>query len=223
MLVPFDGVGLVEHVQKAFEAVAGAPLKVGDLHDDGVVREAFDEAVGHTLGDDVGVIVQVAAADVNDGFFQVAQLVPQDVDGNHGNSVAAGVFRFFRDVLFGEVLRAQVLAEAEGLGCQPCLLQLDKNQVLGTVLVAHFGGEVNPEQGNVGLAQARVFVAAHLHLSDLFLQEGRQHDAGYPFVFHHVFEDHVVYGIGNDSHNCVVFNVYAKVRKLFWKRNYTKV
>ena len=170
MPVLFPTVILVEDVQQAFQVIARAPFQVRDLHDDGVVRQAFDEGVGHAVGYGVGVVVKIAAADIDNGFLQIAQFVPQDVDGYHGKAEALGIFIARRYVLLIEVLRAEVLPETQGLGGKPCLLQFNQDEVLLPVFFSYLGREVNAEQGDGLPAQVGVFVLAHLHFHHLFLQ-----------------------------------------------------
>ena len=193
---------LVEHAQQTFQAVAGASGEERDLYDDAVMRQTLDERVGSR--ERMVIIVQIAAAHIDHRLGEVAQGMPQDVDGNDGQPIGpflSVLVLLFDDVLLVEVLRTQVLAEAQGLRNQPGLLQLDKDKVFRTVVLANLCREVDAEERDACLLHGCILVAAHLQVYDLLFQQCGEQYLGHFLVFHQEFENSVVNRVGNDGHN----------------------
>ena len=168
-------------------------VQQGDLHDDAVVREAFDEGVGFIAFQEIAIVVVGVMVHVNHGRVDIAHSVAKQIDSHHGECVL--VFAVFDNVLLSAVLRTEVLSEAQRLRFQPGFLQFDKHQMLVTIVFAYSGGEVNAKHGDAIARGVDILVRTLLYLHHSLFQEGREYGAGDALVLHEVFEYRVVYGV----------------------------
>ena len=193
---------LVKYAQQAFETVAGATGEERDLYDNAVMGQTLDKGVGSRK--EVVVIIQIAAAHVHHRLGEVAQGMPQYVNGDDGQAITPFLSVFvlrFDNVLLVEVLRAQILTETQGFSNEPGLLQFDEDEVFRTVVFTDLCREVYAEEGDASLLHGRILVAAHLKFYDiLFEQCGEEYLSDF-LVFHQEFEDGIVNRVSNDSHN----------------------
>ena len=110
------------------------------------MNQALDKWVGKSLEHFVTVVVIRLVAHVENRLFDVAHLVPQQVDRYHGDAIAvSNAVILVADVLGVGILRAEVLAETKGLGFQPCFLQLNQHQTQLPVGLADLRAEVDAE------------------------------------------------------------------------------
>ena len=77
--------------------------------------------------------------DIKYGFFYVAYLVAQQIDGYGGQGIVA------IHVLGVRVVNPQILSEAQCFSGQPCLLELYENQMFFAFLIANGCPKVNTE------------------------------------------------------------------------------
>ena len=73
MLVVTILIGLIENTQYFIKPVVDLPMQTGNLHNDAVVGQTFNECVGHTLGDKLLIIVVCLMADIDDGLLNVTK------------------------------------------------------------------------------------------------------------------------------------------------------
>ena len=125
MVICFHTAVLVENAQQTFQMITGTPFQKRNLHNDTVMRQAFDKRVRHTLPDFPTVIIQVTSAHIYHRFTQVAQLMPQNINGDNRQSISSSV-SFTMNILRIQILCAQILAEPQGFRSQPCFLQLNQ-------------------------------------------------------------------------------------------------
>ena len=186
-------VRLVEDAQHFLQSVVDLTVKTGNLDDDAVVGQAVDEWMGQALGYEIVIVVVGMTTYIKHRFLDVADLMAQQVNGYHRNGIA--LFALRQDVLRVGVVHAQILAETERLGLEPCLLQLDEYQMLASVRLTNGGPEIYSEYGQAFAGGVCIFVATHFHIDDLLFQQCRQQCLCNALVLHEVLEHDVVYGI----------------------------
>ena len=214
MLIIFQAISLIEHLQQTFQPVAHPSFQIRDLHDDAVVRQAFDKPVRHPFSDKIRIIVQVITPHVDNRLLQISQLMSQDVNGDKRKPVSIGIVMLRQNVPLIEILDAEILAEAQRLGAEPRFLQLDEDQVLGSIGVADNSGEINPVKRDLRALGSRKLMRAHLQTHNLLLQQSRQQDFRDAVVFHHVFEHRIINRVCNDRHGrnelkCYIMQRYS--------------
>ena len=106
-------------------------MKAGNLYDDAVVGQAVNERVWQSFGHDFPVVVIRLVPYIEDRFLDVPHLMPQQIDGHHGNGMLVGAV--FVNVTGVFILDAQVLPETKRLCGNPCLLQFYKDKMLAAV------------------------------------------------------------------------------------------
>ena len=79
-------------------------------------------------------------------------------------------------------------------------MQFYQDELLVAVLLAHGGTEVDAEDAEHLFLTVTILVRTHLDLHNILFQQCRQDGAGYTLVFHQVFENGVVDGVGNVHH-----------------------
>ena len=110
---------------------------------------------------------------------------------------------------------AKILAEAQCLCLQPCLLQLYQNQLQASVFLPNLGSEVNAEHRNLVTRTVGIFMLAHLNFGHFPLQKSRKYGLGHAVVFHQVFEHRVINRVCNTyNHNLILSFVGANI----WNR-----
>ena len=206
MIIVSDTVILVENAQEPLQVIAGTPLQIGNLHDDAIVRQTLDKRIGNPFLDLVAVVIQIPATDVHHRLAQVAQLMPQDIDGDDGQTVTARVL-IRGHILLIQVLNAQVLPETERFRSEPCLLQLDQHQLFLARRVVDTGGKIKAEQGNTCLLDVRVLVVTHFQVTHLLFQQGGKEHLGGTLVLHEELEHGVVNRIRDNYHSYFIFMV----------------
>ena len=157
---------LVEDAQHLVEAVVHLATETRNLHDDAIVREAVHKGVGKTFCHYLVIVVVCLVIDIQDRLFDVAHLVPENIDRHHrqgGAVLALGV-----DVLGTGVLHAEILSEAQCLRFHPRLLQFNEDQMERSVLLLHGRPEVDAEDRERIAADVGVLVRPHLHSHHLF-------------------------------------------------------
>ena len=204
VLVVNADAALVKDAKNLVKTIVNDAVQTRYLHNDAVVVQALHKTVGYALHHGLVLIVEHLMAHIDDRVFYVAHRVAKQVDSHHRQGMAVGTVG--HDVLRVLVVHAQILAEAKGLGGQPRLLQLYQYELLLTVVLPDGGPEVNAEDRQRLLLSVGVLVWAHLHLHDVFFQQGRENGACYAFVLHEVLEHYVVDGIGNGYHGVLFFS-----------------
>ena len=81
---------LVEDAEHLVQAVVDLSVQTGNLHDDTVVCQAVDKGIGQPPRNNVVVIVVGVAAHIEHRLLDVAHLMAQEINGNHGDGVAFG-------------------------------------------------------------------------------------------------------------------------------------
>ena len=190
---------LVEDAQHLVEPVVDTAVETGNLHEDAVVVETVDKAIGDALRHGYVIIVERLMAHVDHGFFYLADGMPQQVDGHHRQCVTVGTVG--NDVAGVLVVYAQVLSEAEGLRGEPCLLEFHQYELFLTVALADGGPEIDAEDGEHLLLAVGVLMGPDFNFHYILLQQCRENGTGYAFVLHEVLEHGVVNRVGNRHHN----------------------
>ena len=111
---------LVEDAQHLVKAIIDFSVQTWYLHDDAVMVQTIHKRVGNAMSDKMVVVIVCLVPDVDDRGLYLAHGMPQQIDGYHGQGMTVGTGG--HDVLRVLVVNAQILAEAQGLGGQPCLL-----------------------------------------------------------------------------------------------------
>ena len=188
-------------------------MQPGDLHDDAVVSQTVHKRIGKPLCHNLAVVVVRLPAHIQHRFLDVAYLVTQQIDRHHRDGVGTATFRLHVGLV--GILCPEILAEAQRLRRQPCLLQFYQYQVLRTVTLTHCGAKVDAEDGETFAPDIGVLVAALLHLHHLLLQQSREDGLRDALVLKQILENDVVDRIGNGCHHVVVLGFPpAKVRTL---------
>ena len=201
-------VGLVEYAEHPVQPVVDLPVQKRNLDDNAFMDEAVDERVGESIGHLAALVVTGLVVDIEHWHFDVSDPMPENIHRHHRKPVGRAQL-FLHHVLWVGILGSEILPEAQGLGLQPSLLQLDENQAQRPVVLADARPEVDAEHGDVVAVAIGVLVAAYLHLHHLFLQQRRKDGAGDPLVLHQIFEDGVIDGICySNDHNTTRFLFY---------------
>ena len=190
---------LVEYAEHLLKTVVHTAFQSRYLHDYAVVGETLNERVFLALLYHLAVVVEHVVVDINHRLLNVADSMSEKVNGNHW--ICESFRRVFADVYLVTVLRTQILAEAQGLRVEPCLLQFYKDDAVLeslalSVLLPHGSCKVDAEHGERVACGVYILVRAHLHLHHLFLQQCREDSFRYAFVRHYIFEHGVVNRIG---------------------------
>ena len=184
------GLRLIEDAEYLLQPVVYLAFQQGNLHDDAVVLETLHEGVGLGERHFIPVVVVYFVPCIHDSFVDVADAVPEEIHGNGRKCVfPVGVLAH---VLLVVVLQGEILPEAQCLRLQPCLLQFDKDEVFLAVVFPYGGGKVHAEHGYPLTHNVGIFMAAHLHVHHLFLQEGGNHRPCDAFVFHKILEYSII-------------------------------
>ena len=165
------------------------------LHNDAVVSKAVDKRIGQALRHQFVVVVVRLTAHVEHWLFYVAHLVTQQIYRHHGNGVCALMLR--QHILHIGILCTEILAEAQGLRFQPCLLQFYQYQVAVAVTLPDGGSEVNAEYRQPVATDVMVLVATCLNRHHVLFKQCRQQSPGDAFILYQVLEHDVVYRICN--------------------------
>ena len=112
---------LVEYAEHLFKAVVHAPLQSWYLHDYAVVCKALHERLLLSVLDHLSVVVVYIMVYVYHRLLNVAHTMPEQIDSHHG--VGKAFRRVAAYVQLVAVLRTKILAEAQCLRVEPCLLQ----------------------------------------------------------------------------------------------------
>ena len=208
-------VGLVEDAQHLYEAVVYPAMQERYLHDYAVVHQALHEWVRHPLCHLHAIVVVGLVPDVQHRLLDVSHPMPEQVYGYHRDAVAVGI-GVLQDVVGVGVLRAEVLAEAERLRLEPCLLELYKDELQAAVVLAYLRPEVDAEHGYLIARAVGILVLAHLYLRHLSLQQGGEKRLGYAVVLHEVLEDRIVNRVCYAYYHGCFLLLVAKVLLLFY-------
>ena len=139
---------LVENAEHLLKAVVHTAFQPRYLHNYAVVGETLNERVFLALLYHLAVVVEHVVVDINHRLLNVADSMSEKVNGNHW--ICESFRRVFADVYLVTVLRTQILAEAQGLRVEPCLLQFYKDDAVLeslalSILLPHGGCKVNAE------------------------------------------------------------------------------
>ena len=166
------------------------------------MRQTVDKGVGQPLYHLVAEIILSLVMYIEHRFLYLSHAMAQQIDSHHGQRIAVG-----SHVLRITVLSAQILAEAQCLRFQPCLLQLYKDDLHAAVVLSNLRSEVDAEDRQCVALLIGVLMGSQLHFQHFLLKEGRENGACHSFVFHEVFEDNVVNGIGYGKHIGIVIKI----------------
>ncbi len=207
---------LVEHAEHLVQPVVDLAMQQRNLHDDAVVYQAVDEGVLVSVGHLRAIVVEGFVAHIDDGLVYVADAVPQEIHGHHGEGVSLSV-AFLLHVLLRVVLCREITAEAQGLRVEPCLLQFDEHEVLLPVVFLDARCEVDAEHRQVVACDVGVLMAPHLHTDDLLLEQGGQDGPGDALILHQELEHGVVNRIGYTDLHGICFGDKVKENYCFPK------
>ena len=194
LLVFGEPLRLVKHAEHLVEMIVYLAMEQGNLHYNAVVDKTVDKRVFVAIGHLVAIVVHGFVAHINHRLVDVANTMPQQINGNHRNGVAL-VGTILEHVLLCIVLCGEVSAETECLSVKPCLLQLNKHEPHGAVVLPHPCGKVDAEHGDVVACDVGMLMPAHLHTHDILLQQCRDDCTGDTLVFQKKLENSVVYGV----------------------------
>ena len=205
--------GLVEHAEHLLKSVVHIAMQKRNLHNNAIVGQTFHKRLFIDVGHDVSVIVKHVMIDIYYRFLDVSHLVPEEINSYHrvGKAFLIG----FAHVVLVAVLGSEILAETQGLGVEPCLLQLyQNNAVLYRTAFAftHCRRKIYAEHRQGVACGVAVFMWTHRHVDHFFLQQSRQYGLGYALVFHEIFEHGVVNRIGYMYNHNVLFCFIYKSR-----------
>ena len=162
--------------------------------------QAIDEGVWQSLCHGLLVVVVCLVLDVEHRLVDVSHAVPQQIHSHHWQ----GVLATSKHVVGVVVLHAEVLAEAQCLRLEPCLLQLYEDEMLRAVVAADARAEVYAQHRHPIALVVDILVWAHLHLYDVLFEQCREYGASYALVLHEVLKHHVVDRVCNCYHSLVV-------------------
>ena len=143
MRVILVSLGLVEDTQNLVQPIVYLPVKQRYLNYYAIVNKTLDEWIGHTLGNHIAIIVVGLMINIDHWLLNIANTVTQEVDGNHRDCIP--FFAILADIPLIAILSPKILAEAQSLGFQPCLLKFNKDKVFLAVSLTDSSSKVNPE------------------------------------------------------------------------------
>ena len=185
------------------------------LDDNAIVYQTVDERVGITMFHFLSVIIHSLMSHIDHSLVDVADAMPQEIDGNHRNGKSL-VVTFLLYVFLRIVLQGKIATETQSLRVQPCLLQLYQYQMCVPVIFLDLRRKVDSEHGNVVTSNIGMLVTAHFHAHHFLLEQGGEYGLGNALIFHQEFEHRVINGVGYR-----IYHVFSSDVLLFLKQSYT--
>ena len=176
-----------------------------NLHDDAVVCKTVDKGVGQPLCDYLSIVVARLPVDIQHGFLDVTHTVPQQIDSNHGQSKA-----LLGDIVAARILHTQILPEAQCLGLNPGLLQLDEDQFFVSLVVTNCGAKVDAKHRQRRIFGVAVFMWSNFDIDHILFEQCRQDGTRNASILHEILEHRVVYGVGNGHHKAIICRSVCK-------------
>ena len=164
------------------------------LHNDAVVCQTLYEGVVHTVRHYIVIVIPHLVVYIHHGGFYPSHLVPQQVDGHHGQGVNAPTATCH--VAGVGILETQILAEPQHFCFHPRLLHLNQDGLPISLAINDGGTKVYAVDGEIVGEFVVVLVVAHVYLYHLLFQKGRENGAGYTLVFHEVLEYDIINWVG---------------------------
>ncbi len=167
--------GLVKNAQHTLKPVVHLSLEQGYLHNNAIMGETFHKRFFLSLRHDLSIIVEHIMVDIDHRFLDVAHAMAKQINSYH--RIGKPFRRIVTDIYLVAVLCTKILAKAQRLGIEPCLLQLNQDYPLlhfpfPCISLSDRCRKVYAKHGERVTRGVGIFVRSHLYPHDLFLQQG---------------------------------------------------